>query len=46
VSFAVSVPTDTPFLPVDLVTRLEAGMEKKNAEIACASSGGVDSNQD
>jgi molybdopterin-guanine dinucleotide biosynthesis protein A len=41
VSFAVSVPTDTPFLPVDLVTRLEAGLEKKNAEIACASSGGV-----
>ena len=41
VGFGISVPTDTPFLPVDLVTRLEAGLEKKNAEIACASSGGV-----
>jgi molybdenum cofactor guanylyltransferase len=41
VGFAVSVPTDTPFLPVDLVARLEAGLEKQNAEIACASAGGV-----
>jgi molybdopterin-guanine dinucleotide biosynthesis protein A len=39
VGFAISVPTDTPFLPVDLVARLEE--EKKNAEIVCASSGGV-----
>jgi molybdenum cofactor guanylyltransferase len=41
VDFAVSVPTDTPFLPVDLVARLGEGLKKKNAEIVCASSGGV-----
>lgn len=41
IGFAVSVPTDTPFLPLDLVARLEQELEKKNAEIACASSGGM-----
>ena len=41
VDFAVSVPTDTPFLPVDLVARLREGLKKNNAEIVCASSGGV-----
>ena len=41
VGLAISVPTDTPFLPMDLVARLAQGREKKNAEIACASSGGV-----
>ena len=32
------VPTDTPFLPDDLVVRLRAG--RKTAALACASSGG------
>ena len=32
------VPTDTPFLPHDLVVRLRA--ERKTAALACASSGG------
>ena len=37
---AVSVPTDTPFLPADLVERLESSRAKKGTEIACARSGG------
>ena len=41
VAFAISVPTDTPFLPADLVARLEEEREKKHAEIVCACSGGV-----
>jgi molybdenum cofactor guanylyltransferase len=41
VGIAISVPTDTPFLPTDLVARLKEGLEKNNAEIVCASSGGV-----
>lgn len=40
VAFAVTAPTDTPFLPADLVARLEAARIAENAEIACASSGG------
>ena len=36
----VSVATDAPFLPVDLVARLVAGMEAAGAELACAASGG------
>ena len=36
----VSVPTDAPFLPRDLVVRLRAEMQAANAELACAASGG------
>jgi molybdopterin-guanine dinucleotide biosynthesis protein A len=36
----VSVPTDAPFLPRDLVARLLRGMEAAGAELACAASGG------
>lgn len=39
-AFAISAPTDTPFLPRDLVARLEAARIAQNADIACASSGG------
>jgi molybdenum cofactor guanylyltransferase len=34
----VSVPTDTPFLPLDLIERLQAAREAMGAEIAVASS--------
>ncbi len=37
---AVTVPTDTPFLPADLVARLAAALEAHRAPLACASSGG------
>lgn len=40
VSSAVSVPTDTPFLPRDLVERLERAREGEGADIAVAASGG------
>jgi len=36
----VSVATDAPFLPADLVTRLVAGRIAAGAELACAASGG------
>ncbi|MBV9734308.1 MAG: molybdenum cofactor guanylyltransferase MobA [Acidisphaera sp.] len=36
----VSVPTDTPFLPGDLVARLEAARRQGSVPIACAGSGG------
>jgi molybdenum cofactor guanylyltransferase len=36
----VSVATDAPFLPTDLVTRLVRGMERSGADLACAASGG------
>ena len=36
----VSVPTDAPFLPDDLVARMRRGMEAAGAELACAESGG------
>ncbi|MGO9672829.1 MAG: molybdenum cofactor guanylyltransferase MobA [Methylocella sp.] len=39
-AFAVSAPTDTPFLPSDLVARLKAARVKAGADIACARSGG------
>ena len=35
----VSVPTDAPFLPRDLVARLLAGMREAEAELTCAASG-------
>lgn len=38
-TFAMSVATDTPFLPADLVSRLHAA--RGGAEIACARSGGA-----
>jgi molybdenum cofactor guanylyltransferase len=36
----VSVATDAPFLPRDLVSRLVRGMQKSDADLACAASGG------
>jgi molybdopterin-guanine dinucleotide biosynthesis protein A len=36
----VSVATDAPFLPSDLVARLVAGLEESGADLACAASGG------
>jgi molybdopterin-guanine dinucleotide biosynthesis protein A len=36
----VSVATDAPFLPRDLVSRLVRGMENCGADLACAASGG------
>jgi molybdopterin-guanine dinucleotide biosynthesis protein A len=38
--FAVSVATDTPFLPRDLVTRLQAARVTHEARLASAASGG------
>lgn len=38
--FVVSVATDAPFLPADLVIRLGQAMEEAGAELACAASGG------
>lgn len=38
--YALSVPSDTPFLPSDLVARLQHARAEKRAEIACARSGG------
>jgi molybdopterin-guanine dinucleotide biosynthesis protein A len=39
-TYVVSVPTDAPFLPRDLVSRLVRGMEKSGGDLACAASGG------
>jgi molybdopterin-guanine dinucleotide biosynthesis protein A len=36
----VSVPSDTPFIPRDLVARLRAARDAAGAELACASSRG------
>jgi molybdopterin-guanine dinucleotide biosynthesis protein A len=36
----LSVPTDTPFLPADLVERLQAARTAAGVPIACAASGG------
>jgi len=38
--FVVSIATDAPFLPPDLVARLLEGMENEGAELACAASSG------
>ncbi len=38
--FVVSVATDAPFLPRDLVSRLMQGTAEAGAELACAASGG------
>lgn len=40
-AFAVSVSTDTPFLPADLVERLHAARAAAGADIACARSNGA-----
>ncbi len=40
-AFAVSVSSDTPFLPADLVARLHAARAAAGAHIACARSGGA-----
>lgn len=39
-SHIVSVATDAPFLPMDLVTRLVSGMTSAGADLACAASAG------
>jgi molybdopterin-guanine dinucleotide biosynthesis protein A len=39
-TYAVSVATDAPFLPTDLVSRLVRDMRKAGAELACAASAG------
>ncbi len=36
----VSIPTDTPFLPADLVARLLAARAEAGVKLACAASGG------
>jgi molybdenum cofactor guanylyltransferase len=36
----VSVPTDAPFLPTDLVVRMMQAMATEDADLACAASGG------
>lgn len=38
--WVLTVPTDAPFLPRDLVERLMRALEDEGAEMACASSGG------
>ncbi|MFI5012506.1 MAG: molybdenum cofactor guanylyltransferase MobA [Hyphomicrobiales bacterium] len=40
VPWLVSVATDTPFLPGDLVARLHAARQAEGATLACAASGG------
>jgi molybdopterin-guanine dinucleotide biosynthesis protein A len=40
-AFALSIATDTPFLPADLVERLHAARSTAGADIACARSGGA-----
>jgi molybdopterin-guanine dinucleotide biosynthesis protein A len=39
-ALVVSLATDAPFLPADLVARLVEGMKAAGAELACAASGG------
>jgi len=38
--YVVSVATDAPFLPTDLVARLAQGLDEAGADLACAASGG------
>jgi molybdenum cofactor guanylyltransferase len=38
--YVVSVATDAPFLPADLVARLAEGLQKAGGDLACAASGG------
>jgi molybdopterin-guanine dinucleotide biosynthesis protein A len=39
-SWVLTVPTDAPFLPADLVARLVAAVGEQGADMACAASGG------
>lgn len=39
-SWVLTVPTDAPFLPGDLVARLMTAVKVQDADMACASSGG------
>lgn len=39
-AWLVSIPTDAPFLPADLVLRLWTALQDDGAEMACAASGG------
>jgi molybdenum cofactor guanylyltransferase len=38
--FVASAATDAPFLPTDLVARLQQGLVEAGADLACAASGG------
>jgi molybdenum cofactor guanylyltransferase len=38
--YVVSVATDAPFLPIDLVARLVEALDEARADLACAASGG------
>lgn len=38
--YVVTVPTDAPFMPADLVERMLAELAREHAELACAASGG------
>src|SRR6516165_12172752 len=38
--YVVSVATDAPFLPIDLVARLAEALDEAGADLACAASGG------
>jgi len=38
--WVASVPTDAPFLPRDLVSRMMAAVAREGADMACATSGG------
>jgi molybdopterin-guanine dinucleotide biosynthesis protein A len=40
ITHIVSIPADTPFLPDDLVKRLETGARAAGVKLACAASGG------
>jgi molybdenum cofactor guanylyltransferase len=40
IEWVVTVPGDTPFLPVDLVPRLHAARQRESATLACAGSPG------
>lgn len=39
-AYVVSVATDAPFLPKDMVARFTAGIEEAQADLACAASAG------
>ena len=43
--YLVTAPCDSPFLPADLVERLAAGLEEKNADLAVAVTGTGDTRQ-
>lgn len=43
--YLVTAPCDSPFLPADLVERLAAGLEEKNADLAVAVTGAGETRQ-